>query len=321
MRLPISLVTMLLSTPALADAPAVVTDIPPVHSLAAQVMGDLGTPVLLLDKGSDPHHFQLKPSQARALSDADLVFWVGPELTPWLERALDGIGPKGKAVELIELTGLTLHHFGEEHAHEVEHAAEEDHAGDGGGDHMAKEEHDHDHDHDGLDPHAWLDPHNARLWATYMADALAQADPENAATYAANAAAALAGIDRTEAEVRQTLAPVSGRPIVVFHDAYTYFAEAFDVTIAGAVTVGDAASPGAARLRAIRQELGDDGAVCIFPEVQHDPAYIGAVIEGSGVRLGGALDPSGSSLQPGPGLYADLMTGLARTIADCATQE
>ena len=77
MRLPLILSVALLATPALADVPKVMTDLPVVHSLTAQVMGDLGTPDILLDKGADPHHFQLKPSQARALSQADLVLWIG----------------------------------------------------------------------------------------------------------------------------------------------------------------------------------------------------------------------------------------------------
>ena len=78
--------------PAWAEVPKVVTDIHPVHALVSQVMGDLGAPVLLLERGASEHDFQLRPSQAADLADADLVVWIGPELTPWLDRALDGIG-------------------------------------------------------------------------------------------------------------------------------------------------------------------------------------------------------------------------------------
>ena len=58
--------------------------------------------------------------------------------------------------------------------------------------------------------------------------------------------------------------------------------------------------------------------VCLFPEVQHDPALAEQLVEGTAVRIGGALDPVGSSLEPGPGAYAALLTGLAEVIADCA---
>ena len=90
-----AIATLAFALPALAEVPKVVTDIHPVHALVAQVMGDLGTPDLLLERGASEHDFQLRPSQAASLADADLVVWIGPELTPWLNRALDGIGENG----------------------------------------------------------------------------------------------------------------------------------------------------------------------------------------------------------------------------------
>ncbi|MEC8041367.1 MAG: zinc ABC transporter substrate-binding protein [Pseudomonadota bacterium] len=91
LTLSLSSAALLTATTALADVPRVVTDIAPVHALVAQVMGDLGAPDLLVDPGSSPHSYAMRPSQARALEKADLVFWIGEPLTPWLE------GPPGLA--------------------------------------------------------------------------------------------------------------------------------------------------------------------------------------------------------------------------------
>jgi len=307
MRLSLIFSAALLAAPAFAEVPKVVTDLPAVHSLTAQVMGDLGSPGILLDKGADAHHFQLRPSQARALSRADLVIWVGPEMTPWLERAIEGVGIPGETLELFELEGTHRQAFGAGHADEDGH---EDHADEDG----------HDgHDHDSLDPHAWLTPENGQLWLTSIAAELSRLDPENAATYAANAEAAGARLEETEARIRATLAPVGDAPIVVFHDAYGYFSGHFGVNVAGTIALGDAAAPGAGHLAEIRDQLEHAGAVCIFPEAQHDPAYVKTVVEGTGVRVGGVLDPSGTSLDYGPGLYDALLTGLAATIADCVS--
>jgi zinc transport system substrate-binding protein len=334
MRLPLILSASLLAMPALAEVPKVMTDLPAVHSLTAQVMGDLGTPGILLDRGSDPHHFQLKPSQARALSQADLVIWIGPEMTPWLARAIEGVGLPGEALELIELETTHRQNFGGAAADHEEHGEDEDH--DAHEEHDAHEDHeehageadhdDHDHDHDahdhvheGLDPHAWLTPENGQAWLTAIAAELSRLDPDNAATYAANAQAAKAALEETEAHIRTILAPVGDAPIVVFHDAYGYFATHFGVNVAGAIALGDAAAPGARRLAEIHETLEHAGAVCVFPEAQHDPAYVQTVVEGTGVRVGGVLDPSGSALDYGPGLYDALLTGLATTIADCVT--
>lgn len=309
------IITLLASaTPALAEVPKVVTDIPPVHALVAQVMGELGTPELLLARGADEHDFQLKPSQAGAVAEADLVVWIGPELTPWLDGAMDGRPEGASALALLDAEGTVRRAYGEakqdEHGHEEEHGHEDEHAQEDG--------HDHGHDHGSEDPHAWLDPGNAQVWLGLIAADLGRLDPENAATYQANATAASERIAALDAELAALLAPVKDKPLVTFHDAFGYFVDHYGLTFAGSIALGDASSPGAARLAELRGELEAGGVVCIFPEVQHDPTLVEQLAEGTAVKIGGALDPVGSSLEPGPEVYAALLSGMAKTIADCA---
>ncbi len=304
MRYIISFLLTSTAMPALAEVPQVVTDIPPVHSLAAAVMGDLGQPVLLLERGASPHGFQLKPSQVGAVSDADLVLWVGPELSPWLEKALAARPAEADALALLAAPGTYRKDFTSQ-----EHAERED-----GHDH---EEHDHEgHSHSGLDPHAWLDPANGKLWAGLIAEELSRIDPENAATYAANAKAVAAAIDAADAEATALLAPVKDRPFVAFHDAYGYFTAHYGLTMIGTISAGDASTPGARHLVELQESTGTTA--CLFPEAQHDPALLTRLAEATGARIGGALDPEGSSLEPGPALYPMLITTLATTIAACA---
>lgn len=292
MRYTISLLLATAAFPAFAEV-SVVTDIPPVQSLVATVMGK--TPEVLLPPGSDAHSFQLRPSQARGLSNADLVVWVGPEMTPWLAGTLDGIGGEGARLGLLEADGVSLREFAEDHDH--------DHEG---------------HSHHGHDPHAWLDPHNASVWLDAIAVELSKLDPENAATYTANAAAGKESIAAMDAEIAAQLAPVKDKPFIVFHDAYGYFADHYGLTVAGAVSLGDASSPSAARLSEITNAAG--GAACLFPEVQHDPKLVTQMAGDTGVTVGDALDPEGASLEAGPELYADLMRGLAGTLTDCLSR-
>lgn len=317
----------LTTTPALAEVPEVVTDIPPVHALVAEVMGDLGQPVLLLERGADEHDFQLRPSQAAVVAGSDLVVWIGPDLTPWLEGALETRPEGASALALLTAEGTFTRAYGEEgqdHDHGAEAHAEEghDHAEEGH-DHEAKaddhaeEGHDHDHAHDGTDPHAWLDPANGRIWLGLIADELSRLDPANAATYSANAAAASVRIDALEAELTTLLAPVQGKPLVTFHDAYGYFGDHFGLNFAGSITLGDASSPGAKRLADLRATMEAGEVLCIFPEAQHDTALVTQMAEGTGARIGGTLDPVGSTLEPGPGAYAALLRGMATTLADC----
>lgn len=299
-----------LATSAAAEVPVVVTDIQPVQSLVAMVMGDLGTPELLLPKGGDEHSYQMKPSQAAALADAGLVVWVGPELTPWLDRALNALSKAPAQLVLLDAPGTVTRQFPEGEDQDHAEGAEEDHDHDeaAGG-----EEH---HHHDGTDPHAWLDPANASLWLGLIAESLSGLDPEHAATYAANAAAAQVQVAALDADLKARLAPVADRPFIAFHDAYGYFVGHYGLTLAGTVALGDASAPGAARLAEIR-DLAEHGAVCIFPEVQHDPKLVDSIVADTGVKAGAALDPSGSSMDPGPGLYPALLTGLADTLVAC----
>ena len=298
------LLTSATTLPALADVPEVVTDIPPVHSLAAAVMGDLGAPVLLLDRGASPHGFQLRPSQMEAVAGADLVFWIGPELSPWLEKALAARPEGADALALLDAPGTYRQDF----------AAQDDDE-EGHDEHDADHDHDHadDHDHTGLDPHAWLDPQNGKLWTQLIAAELSRLDPENAAAYAANAEAAAAAIDAANAQAAALLAPVKDRPFIAFHDAYGYFTAHYGLTMAGTVAAGDAAAPGPRHLA----ELREARAACLFPEAQHDPVLITQLAEATGVPIGGALDPEGSTLEPGPALYPALILNLAQTIAAC----
>lgn len=303
MRYIISLVLASLALPTWAEVPKVITDIPPVQALVAQVMGDLGTPDLLLERGASEHDFQLRPSQAAGLADAGLVVWIGPELTPWLDRALDGLGG-GAQLPLLAVPGTLTLAYAKGGAHMAE-AGHDDHGHD-------------DHDHSGTDPHAWLDPDNAKLWLGAIAAELGRLDPDNAATYAAHAAQAVTDIDRLDAELTLRFAALKDRPVVVFHDAYGYLANHYGLAIFGSIALGDATAPGAARLAELRDATAGGSVLCVFPEAQHDPKLAEQLAEGSGATLGPALDPNGSTLEPGPGLYAALLTGLADAMTSCA---
>lgn len=310
------------TTPALAEVPAVVTDIPPVHALVSQVMGDLGQPVLLLERGADEHDFQLKPSQAASVAESDLVVWIGPELTPWLDGAMETRPEGASALALLSAEGTVTRTYSDpahsdEHAEEGHDHAEEGHDQEAEKTEHAEEGHDHDHAHDGNDPHAWLDPGNGQTWLALIAAELSRLDPTNAATYEANAAAAAQKIAALDAEITTILAPVQGKPLVTFHDAYGYFGDHYGLTFAGSIALGDASSPGAQRLSALRTTMEAGEVLCIFPEAQHDPDLVTQMAEGTGAQIGGALDPVGSTLEPGTGAYAALLKGIATTFADC----
>lgn len=328
--LPAAALAVLIAPPVLAAPPQVATDTAITGALLAEVMGDLGTPRVLLPAGTSLHSYQMRPSEAAALQEADLLVWFGPELTPWLSRAAALRDSKGD-LELLHIPGTLLRPYGEDGAHgdhdEDRHdeAHADDHA-DGhheDGDHEdghhedGGHDHDHDHDHAGVDPHAWLDPGNASRWYEAIAARLSDLDPENAAQYADNAARAAERIAALDARIAGKLKPLQGQDFVVFHDAYGYFTTHYGLPPAIAVSLGDATSPSAARLTEVRQRITKSGARCAFPEFSHDAKLIATVSDGTGITIGRPLDPEGASIAPGAGLYGAVLEGLADTLADC----
>lgn len=301
------LATALLSTTAMA-APSVVASTKPMHSLVSAVMAGVGEPSLIVKGSASPHTYALRPSDAAALESADIVFWTGHGMELFLADALETLARGATVIELADAPGIQLLPVRaggafEEHAHE--------------GQDQGRDDEGHDHDENGQgDMHFWLDPENARLMVTQIAATLAEADPANAGAYQANAAAELVRLDALEAEIVAMLAPLADRPFIVFHDAYQYFEARFDLALAGSVTVTPDVMPGAARIEALKAKVAELGATCVFAEPNFEPTIIAAITEGSAAKSG-TLDPEGGALAEGPGLYADLLRGLATGLVDC----
>lgn len=285
-----------------AEPPRVATDIAAVESLVAQVMAGVGSPELVMDHGASPHAYRLRPSQAQALEQADVVVFVSSVLTPWLGEAAEALAPGARRVELMDLEGVQRLEAREAAVFGPARAA--DASGQDGD------------DHGGLDPHGWLLPENAVVWLAAIAGVLAEADPDNAATYSANATAAQERIRETMAQVLQGLTPYQAARFVVFHDAYQYFEVATGLRAEGAIAMSDARAPGPARVVAIREAVREGGISCVFAEPQFNLDLARTVIEGSGAGLA-ILDPLGSGIEPGEGFYGAFLRDLGTTMATC----
>jgi len=293
-----------------ADAPVVVTSIKPIHSLVAAIMEGVGEPELIVDGAASPHTYNLKPSNARALQEAKVIFWVGPGLEAFLEKPLQALGQDASIAELDNAPGLVKLPFREGGAFEA-HDDGDEHAEAA---HDAKA--DHDHDHGAFDTHLWLDPVNAKAMASEITTTLVAADPANALTYQANAKALDDRLTALDKEITATVAPVKDKPFIVFHDAYQYFEHRYGIRVAGSITVSPETIPGAERVSEIHRKVGELGATCVFAEPQFEPRLVDVVIEGTSARSG-VLDPEAATLKAGPDLYFTLMRGIANSMKDC----
>ncbi|MFQ6548765.1 zinc ABC transporter substrate-binding protein [Aestuariibius sp. 2305UL40-4] len=281
---------------AFAETPRVVTDILPVHSLAAAVMEGAGTPTLLLGPGTDPHHAALKPSQAESLQEADIVLWMGHGLTPWLEEPIETLAGNADVLELADTEGAVTHEMRGDH---------DDHG------------HGHGHDHGDTDPHGWLDPVNARLWLELLADTLAGADPDNATLYRSNAARAITDIDAVTAEIRTRLDGAQGA-VLVGHDSLQYFEQRFGLAHAGSLTDASDAAPGSSHIREMREIAGNRTTACLLTDPETSADLVATITDGTDLPVI-PVDPLGTDLDQGPGLYPALLRGIGAAYATCLT--
>ena len=346
----------------------VVASIKPIHSLATYLMEGVAKPKLIVDGYASPHGFALKPSHAKMLQEAELIFWVGEDLESFLEKPLNTIAKKAENIELMEIKGLNKLKFRErnifdghddhDHGHKEDKHKEDDHDDhdhkkkDGhkeddhdDHDHKKKDghkEYDHDHghkkkddhddhddhghkkkddhdDHEGHhhgehDPHIWLDPINAKVILNEMVEHLIENDPNNASTYKSNLNKALKDLDKLTMDVMTELN--KSTPSIVFHDAYQYFEERFNVKVLGAFTVNTDVMPGAEQLAEIREIIEHDKITCIFSEPQFNPDIINAVAKDMDIKTG-VLDPLGATLDPGKDLYFDLIKNMSKSFKGC----
>lgn len=298
-----ALLASLIALPALAAPPPdVVVTVKPLHSLVSGVMQGVGEPYLLVRGAANPHAFALRPSDAKALSAAELVVWAGSPVETFMDKPLATLARGAQVLTLVKEPAVRLLPVRK------------------GG---AWEAHDHDHAHEdrpdadlGSDGHVWLDPLNAKVITDLVAARLSALDPARAATYQANAARQKQALDALDAEMRAALTPLKDQPFIVFHDAYHYLEDRYGLNATGAITVSPDQPPGAARLSALRERINQAGAVCIFAEPQFEPALVRTLAQGTKARTG-VLDPEGANIPDGPDLYGQLMRFNLRSLVDC----
>lgn len=331
--LPLLLLLLLLGLPAAAaERLPVVASFSILADMVAQVGGDRVAVRPLVGPDGDAHVYQPTPADAEAVARAGLVVVNGLGFDGWVDRLAAAAGYAGPVAVATE--GVVPLAFDEEEAggHDHDHGHDDhahDHAHDDGHDHAdaehAHDDHAHDahddhagHDHGPLDPHAWQDLGNARIYVANIARALSAADPAGAAVYAANAAAYDARIAAAEAEIRALLAPLppERRIVVTSHDALGYFARAYGLRIEAPQGLSTESEASAAAMGGLIRQIRAEHIPAVFLENISDPRLLERIAAETGARIGGTLHSDALS-GPGGGAedYLEMMTGNARTIA------
>ena len=284
---------LILTTPmqvqASAETFSIAVTVKPVHSLVAGVMQGVAEPVLIMGTSASPHHYTLRPSERRALANASLIFWVGPELESFMPRILGSLDASSKNVALIEAKGLlrlparTVHH------HAVANSQ--------------------------IDPHIWLSPQNAHAMVDAIADELSRLDAAHAHIYADNSKRLHQRIRESDGQIRRQLAGKTSA-FLSYHDAYQYFEQAYGLNNAGFVSSGDEISPSAKYVHELRDKIRKQRLHCLFYEAPSRPALVDTLTRGLEVEAL-ELDAMGTWFKPGEDTWFKIIHNLADSYNSC----
>lgn len=279
-------------------------------SIAADLVRSVGGDRVHVDSlvpaGADPHGHEPRPSDAVAISEAELVVKSGGDLDEWLDDLIENAG--GDATEVTLLDSVKTIEGGHSDEEDEAHADEEDEA------HA-------DEEGDDADPHWWQDPRNAILAVEAIRDALIEADPDGRRAYERNARAYTSELRALDDEIERCMqrVPPQKRKLVTTHDALGYFAERYDVEVIGSVipSLSTQAQPSAGDVEALVEQIEDEGVEAIFPEAAVSQRLERAISRESGAEVGAELwtDSLGGD-ESGAETYLDAMRANAGALAE-----
>lgn len=244
-----------------------------------QIGKDRVSVTTLVEPDGDAHVYSPTPADAKTVAGARLVIVNGLKFEGWLTRLVKSSGTK--AAVATATTGITP----------LE--AEDDHD---------KKGHSHGHDHGGIDPHAWQNVANAKIYAANIRDALIKADPAGKADYEANATAYLAELDRLDAEVKAAVAriPAERRKAITSHDAFGYFVKAYGIQFIAPQGVSTEAEASARDVARIIRQVKAEKVPAVFLENVTNPRLVEQIAKESGAKIGGRLYSDALSKADGP---------------------
>lgn len=138
---------------------------------------------------------------------------------------------------------------------------------------------------EGVDAHWWLDPARMQKAAQTACDALSAQYPEHKDTFAANRAAFEEKLEDLQSYGEEALGALSCRELVTFHDGFSYFADAFGLTIAAAMEIESGSEPSAKELEAIITLVRADNIPAVFTEANGETGTAEVVAAETGCKI------------------------------------
>ena len=303
LMLPLLYLVLLLQSSA-SDATArlnIVVSTKPFYNMVAAVADSACNIKLLVSGNSSPHDYTLKPSDLGMLQQADVIFWGGDGIEPFLTRVLQQNPQPHKITDLAalhDIKKLPIRSNKNWQTHQQSAGCCHGHS---------------------FDPHLWLSITNAKIMVHAIATTLRTYDPANAKIYTRNAQKFLQRLNATDAELTKKLTTISNKSYLVFHDAYQYFEQHYGLSPSGAVTLHPEIPPSIAHVQHIKKLAQTAKVVCLFREPQLQPQLLQNLSKGSNIKIG-VLDPVGKDADLGPNGYLLLLNAIAYNMLECLSR-
>lgn len=297
MRRPLAVLLMLLTVAACGGSPnssatapinayQVITTTSIFADLAEMALGDAAHIESIIPAGADVHTFEPSPSDVEKIQSADLIIANGLGLDSWIQSLIDAAG-KGEADTLLLGEGLDQE-SGWVYLSNAETPGT-------------------------FDPHIWLDPKGAALYVQRIADHVSRNAPDLAQRIAATSVDGITKINAIDADLAVDFAAIDPdqRKIVTMHDAFGYFARAYEIEIVGVAVASPGQDPSAQEIRALIDAIRAAGVTALFSEVQLPSKVLDQIAAETGATV--LQDLYSDALGASP---ADSYLGVMRTNAD-----
>lgn len=298
-------VSTLLALPAAlaAERVQVVTSFSILADMIENVGGEHVEVTALVGPDSDAHVYSPRPTDARALAEADLVVFNGLQFEGWIERLIDASDFAGPLVVATDGIAARLT------------AAEDD----GHDDHDDGD--DHGHDHGPIDPHAWQDLGMGPLYVANILAGLIEADPDHSAAYRASAERYLDEVAATDRELRELLGEIpAGTSVITGHDSFGHFARAYGLRFLSPQGLSTETEPSAANMARLIDVIREENVRALFHENMTSPAMIDQLAEETGLPVAGTLYADALASEGEASSWLGMMRHNARTLHDALAE-
>ena len=269
------------SSTATGERPLVVATTSIICDLTKQVAAQTVDLKCLVDAGQDPHTYQPKPDDRKAIEQANLVLYGGYDFEPSIIKLVEASSNQAPKVAVHEVA-VPKPIMGEEHDHGHSGHKEEKHDGH---DHDKEEKHSEEK---APDPHVWHNPQNGVQMVEAIRSNLEKVAPDNAQLYATNAEKVTGELKEIDSWIKKNVAtiPENQRKLVTTHDALSYYTQAYNIDYEGAIEgLSTEVEPTAARIAELSKEIKRENVPTIFAESTHSPKLIERLAQEANVKV------------------------------------